>query len=439
MQNIFLPNWMFRIKDVLMPNDDLKDDMEIVLYKGYGNNTTVFVSGMVIAGKKVRSFSNNSKWENMRAMIRRFTRKTVANQEVNIDLLGEQTKVITDGSGSFSVQLKLPYFYKIQSDRWIPVKAIIPNTSVKVTGQIQIINDDEERIFISDIDDTVLISHSTHLFRKLYLILFKNAESRLPFPDIPRFYQQLKSGRSNNSDHPFFYVSSSEWNLYDLLNDFFKFNQIPEGTLLLKKYSGGIIKLWLSGKKHHDLKSLLSGKAIPLYRTTMKKYNIMETTTKTYRKLGFTGLDTAEMVSTMNIVLANYHIFYQKLRNYHWNVKGGDFFDLHEKFEELYTAAVTNIDEVAERIRVFGKTPMSTLGEYLQVAEIKETGTDLTPIQMTQQVLGDIEKLDGLLVDVAEAAQKAGDMATLDLMNSMIRSLEKEHWMLTMWLNNSKN
>nr|WP_319399288.1 DNA starvation/stationary phase protection protein [uncultured Carboxylicivirga sp.] len=165
----------------------------------------------------------------------------------------------------------------------------------------------------------------------------------------------------------------------------------------------------------------------------------METTIKTYRKLGFTGLDTAEMVSTMNIVLANYHIFYQKLRNYHWNVKGGDFFDLHEKFEELYTAAVTNIDEVAERIRVFGKTPMSTLGEYLQVAEIKETGTDLTPIQMTQQVLGDIEKLDGLLVDVAEAAQKAGDMATLDLMNSMIRSLEKEHWMLTMWLNNSKN
>nr|WP_319399300.1 phosphatase domain-containing protein [uncultured Carboxylicivirga sp.] len=254
MQNIFLRNWMFRIKDVLMSNDDLKDDMEIVLYKGYGNSTTVFVSGMVIAGKNVQSFSNNSKWENMRAMIKRFTRKTVANQEVKIDLLSEQTKVITDGSGSFSVQLKLPCFHKVQSDRWIPVKAIIPNTSVKVTGQIQIINDDEERIFISDIDDTVLISHSTHLFRKLYLILFKNAESRLPFPDIPRFYQQLKSGRSNNADHPFFYVSSSEWNLYDLLNDFFKFNQIPEGTLLLKKYSEGIIKLWLSGKKHHDLK-----------------------------------------------------------------------------------------------------------------------------------------------------------------------------------------
>jgi len=165
----------------------------------------------------------------------------------------------------------------------------------------------------------------------------------------------------------------------------------------------------------------------------------MEVLTKTYSRLGFSGLDTAEMVTTMNKVLANYHVFNQKLRNYHWNVKGSDFFDLHEKFEELYTSAVTNIDEVAERIRVFGKTPMSTLAEYLQVSDIKETGTDLTPIEMTGQVLADIETLDGFLVEVAEAANEVGDMATMDLMNSMIRSLEKQHWMLTMWLNNSKN
>ncbi|MBS2099003.1 Dps family protein [Carboxylicivirga linearis] len=165
----------------------------------------------------------------------------------------------------------------------------------------------------------------------------------------------------------------------------------------------------------------------------------MEVLTKTYSRLGFSGLDTAEMVTTMNKVLANYHVFYQKLRNYHWNVKGSDFFDLHEKFEELYTSAVTNIDEVAERIRVFGKTPMSTLAEYLQVSDIKETGTDLTPIEMAGQVLADIETLDGFLVEVAEAANEVGDMATMDLMNSMIRSLEKQHWMLTMWLNNSKN
>ncbi len=165
----------------------------------------------------------------------------------------------------------------------------------------------------------------------------------------------------------------------------------------------------------------------------------METLTKTYSKLGFTGLDTAELVTTMNNVIANYHVFYQKLRNYHWNVTGPDFFDLHEKFEELYTAAVNNIDEIAERIRVFGKTPLSTLKEYLEISEIKETGYNLTPLEMTRDVLSDIEKLDGHLVKVAEAAKQAGDVATIDLINSMIKSIEKEHWMLTAWLNNSKN
>ncbi len=165
----------------------------------------------------------------------------------------------------------------------------------------------------------------------------------------------------------------------------------------------------------------------------------METSTKTYSKLGFTGLDTAELVKSMNNVIANYHVFYQKLRNYHWNVMGPDFFDLHEKFEELYTAAVNNIDEIAERVRVFGQTPLSTLKEYLEVSEIKETGYNLTPLEMTRDVLSDIEKLDGQLIKVAEAAKEAGDVATIDLINSMIKSIEKEHWMLTAWLNNSKN
>ncbi len=164
----------------------------------------------------------------------------------------------------------------------------------------------------------------------------------------------------------------------------------------------------------------------------------MSTLTKTNEKFGFTSLETAELVTGMNKVLANYHVFYQKLRNYHWNVKGSDFFDLHEKFEELYTSAVTNIDEIAERIRVFGQTPMSTLGEYLEVSEIKETGYNLTSVEMTREVLKDIVILDSYLADVAVVAYKLGDVATSDLINTMLKNLEKEHWMLTAWLNQSK-
>lgn len=163
-----------------------------------------------------------------------------------------------------------------------------------------------------------------------------------------------------------------------------------------------------------------------------------KTKMKTHARLGFSSMDTAEMVTTMNKLIANYHIFYQKLRNFHWNVTGQDFFDLHEKFEELYTNAVNNIDEIAERIRVFGTAPMSTIKEYLETAEIKEVEKPLTAVQMTREVLDDMEILDSFMLEVVDAAGSVGDAASMDMMNSMMRNLEKEHWMLTAWLNEPK-
>jgi starvation-inducible DNA-binding protein len=151
---------------------------------------------------------------------------------------------------------------------------------------------------------------------------------------------------------------------------------------------------------------------------------------KSYIKLGFTGEETQEIVKSLNFLLANYHVFYQKLRNYHWNVTGGDFFDLHDKFEELYTEAVTNIDEIAERIRVFGMTPMSTLREYLENSTIKETGTQLSDTEMLSEVLKDMETMDSFLIEAIDKASEYGDVATMDMLNKMAKSIEKNHWML---------
>lgn len=155
-----------------------------------------------------------------------------------------------------------------------------------------------------------------------------------------------------------------------------------------------------------------------------------------YKKLGFTKLETAELVKSMNILLANYHVHYQKLRNYHWNVKGSDFFDIHEKFEEQYNQAVENIDLVAERIRVFGYTPMSTMKEYLEKSEIKETGSDLTGMEMVAEILKDYEILLSYMVDVADAAIDVGDVGTEDMINSFIKKMEKSHWMFTAFASN---
>lgn len=163
-----------------------------------------------------------------------------------------------------------------------------------------------------------------------------------------------------------------------------------------------------------------------------------KTKLKTHAKLGFSDLETAEVVNNLNKLLANYHIQYQKLRNFHWNVKGSDFFDLHDHFEEQYDISKENIDVIAERIRVFGKTPLSTLKDYLEVAEIVEVTPHLTGVEMVGEVLDDFQMLLSFMVDASEAAQDVGDVGTVDIMNKMIIQLEKSHWMFSSWLNQGK-
>src|SRR5688572_6400374 len=82
-------------------------------------------------------------------------------------------------------------------------------------------------------------------------------------------------------------------------------------------------------------------------------------------KLGWSTEEIQRISEALNALLANYSVHYQKLRNYHWNVKGADFFDLHQQFEVLYTEAHQHIDDIAERIRIFGKLPISTFREFL--------------------------------------------------------------------------
>lgn len=156
--------------------------------------------------------------------------------------------------------------------------------------------------------------------------------------------------------------------------------------------------------------------------------------TRDYKKLGYSGMETVLVVQPMSRLMANYQIHYQKLRNFHWNVRGGDFFDLHDKFEELYNEAQHNIDEIAERIRVFGQIPPSTLKEIIDLAEIEEVGTGLKPNDMVKEVLEDFQTLVDHMGEVIEAARETGDNSTVDLINTYMRNIEKHHWMFSAFL-----
>lgn len=151
-------------------------------------------------------------------------------------------------------------------------------------------------------------------------------------------------------------------------------------------------------------------------------------------KLGWTDEETARITEVLNRLLANYSVHYQKLRNYHWNVKGSDFFDLHERFEQQYNEARENIDEIAERIRVFGKTPLSTMREYLDNSEIVETGTDLPSDIMVREILSDFRILLEHMFEVVDVAADLGDSGTEEMVKSFIHDIEKHHWMLTAFM-----
>jgi starvation-inducible DNA-binding protein len=151
-------------------------------------------------------------------------------------------------------------------------------------------------------------------------------------------------------------------------------------------------------------------------------------------KLGWSTEETAQITTVLNQLLANYSVHYQKLRNYHWNVKGSDFFDLHERFEQQYNEARENIDEIAERIRVFGQIPFSTMKQYLDESEITETGSDLPSDLMVREVLSDFRILLEHMYSVVDVAVDLGDSGTEEMVKGFIHAVEKHHWMLSAFM-----
>jgi phosphatidate phosphatase APP1 len=111
-------------------------------------------------------------------------------------------------------------------------------------------------IFVSDIDDTIMVSHSATVWKRLKELLFKSAHSRSLFPDVVKHYQLLANAHTEaDQPNPFFYVSSSEWNLYDYLRDTFLFNKLPDGTFLLSQLKRWY-QLFKTGKTKHEGKLL---------------------------------------------------------------------------------------------------------------------------------------------------------------------------------------
>jgi starvation-inducible DNA-binding protein len=151
-------------------------------------------------------------------------------------------------------------------------------------------------------------------------------------------------------------------------------------------------------------------------------------------KMGWSSPQIEEITKSLNALLANYSIHYQKLRSFHWNVKGSDFFDLHEKFELQYTEALIHIDAIAERIRIFGEAPFSSLKQYLDTSEIEETTSELNSDLMVREMLSDYTILIRYMEDTVEICAKHADSGTESMVKGYINKIETHHWMFSAFM-----
>lgn len=141
-----------------------------------------------------------------------------------------------------------------------------------------------------------------------------------------------------------------------------------------------------------------------------------------------------DLMKEMNVQVSTWSVLYTKLHNYHWNVKGHQFFTLHNKFEELYDEATAHMDEIAERILTLGGNPVGTLKEHLAQSVVEEASGNEKADEMVSVIAGDFGKMMKSLKNGMDLAATAGDDMTEDLLNATYQSIEKHQWMLNAFL-----
>lgn len=140
------------------------------------------------------------------------------------------------------------------------------------------------------------------------------------------------------------------------------------------------------------------------------------------------------LTEIVNKQIANWSVLYIKLHNYHWFVKGPQFFTLHVKFEEFYNEAAVHIDELAERLLALGGQPVATMKEILELSSIKEAEGSENAEEMVATISNDFSILTGELKEGMKIAGEVDDETTGDMLLAIHQSLEKHIWMLQSFL-----
>lgn len=273
------------------------DPVQVLPYRTYGTVNRLYLKGRVLEDEKIaRSTDKDTLLNNLLNMYKRFESDEVAGAKVKALFDDKEHHSHTDDEGYYHFNL-IPEKPVFAEELWHMVDLELvevkePYTAgYRAKAEVLIPPADAEYGVISDIDDTILQTGATNLLAMARSTFLNNARTRMPFAGVKEFYKALQLGRNGKMNNPFFYVSSSPWNLYDLLREFMDLNGIPPGPLLLRDYD--VIKSFITksdgghlGHKYYEIEQVLktyphlkfvlvgdSGQEDPaIYREVVKNY-----------------------------------------------------------------------------------------------------------------------------------------------------------------------
>ncbi|GGW97248.1 App1 family protein [Alteromonas halophila] len=209
-------------------------------YMTYGTQDALWVAGRLLEAKGVQGRIDDSRWKNLIHMLRRYQSDEIPFTDIVITLGNEERTVTTDADGYFHYQWKAPAIADIQRP-WtrLTLRAAdpeLPKAQAQSIVEVSVPSDSAQYAVVSDVDDTIMRTGATNFLRHTKTVLLNNAHSRELFPGTSELYNALQQGASGHAGNPFFYVSSSPWNIYDLIAEFIAIHDLPKGPVLLKDF-----------------------------------------------------------------------------------------------------------------------------------------------------------------------------------------------------------
>jgi phosphatidate phosphatase APP1 len=211
-----------------------RDPYHLVGYRGYAGGSRALVLGRVLQNEGLmQADPTHSSLRNLLAMVKRLESDPLPFARVRASWLGTTRELVADDEGFLREWLD---YATVGLEGWHSIRLELTSAPAPaIDAHFLIPSMGSTYGVISDMDDTVLQSHVTDFIRAAAVVLLENARTRLPFPGVAAFYRALAAGKSGGAN-PIFYVSSSPWNLYDVIAEFLDAQQIPTGPLLLRDW-----------------------------------------------------------------------------------------------------------------------------------------------------------------------------------------------------------